>query len=159
MKLDEIKDRIKDWKKEGYKVDELEQKVFPNKNISQKVQVPKKKKKSRKKLLVGIVIVFFLTIAFTATVYVYVSGMIGESPEQTPNIQLVKDNTNGKLTVASADPVDLTWNDFEITGSYISTSFSPYSLVTAGDYISGCTGTISIRHIPTNTLIGMWDFT
>jgi len=158
MKLDEIKERIKDWKREGYKVDELEQKVFPNKNISQKVQVPKKKKKSRKKLLVGIAIAFFLTIAFTATVYVYVGGMIGTSPQYTPSLQLVKDDVNDKLTVASADPGDLTWNDFEITGSYTSTTFSTNSEVQAGDHISGCSGSITIRHIPTTTLIGTWDF-
>lgn len=158
MKLDEIKERIKDWKREGYKVDELEKKVFPNKNIRQKVQVPKKKKKSRKKLIIGIVIVFFITIAFTATVYVYVSGMIGSSPQYGPSLQFVKDDVNDKLTLASADPGGLIWNDFEISGSYTSTSFSTTSEVQAGEYISGCSGSITIRHIPTNTLIGTWDF-
>jgi len=125
-----------------------------------------------------------ITVAIAATVYVYVSGMIGTSPETTPNMQLVKNSTDGKLTVASADPGNLKWNDFNMsydstTVTYLkltySASGSPLILtttpslyldgldddvyVTAGDYfnLTG-TGTLTLRHVPTNTLVGTWTF-
>ncbi|MBS3749715.1 MAG: hypothetical protein KGY67_08480 [Candidatus Thermoplasmatota archaeon] len=116
-----------------------------------------------------------ITVAIAATVYVYVSGMIGTSPETTPNMQLVKDSTNKKLTVASADPGNLNWSSFEITidgisgnvaGTNISANDSedgPSQDVKAGDVIQldDFTGsaTVTIRHKSTNTLIGTWEFT
>jgi hypothetical protein len=98
--------------------------------------------------------------------------MIGTSPETTPNMQLVKDTTNMKLTVASADPGNLQWESFNVSIHNTTTGASPaYSYpvgstltgdVRAGDIInvgdSGFTYTVTIRHISTNTLIGSWDF-
>ena len=122
--------------------------------------------------VIGVILMVAITVAIAATVYVYVSGMIGTSPETTPNMQLVKDNTNKKLTVASADPGNLQWADFNVT--IVNTSANPdtYSYpvgtspltgtITAGAIItvgeSGYTYTVTIRHKPTNTLIGTWDF-
>jgi len=79
-----------------------------------------------------------------------------DTSEQTPNMQLVRDNTNKKLTVASTSPNDLLWSDFEITGDCDSSGLG--TNVIAGDTITDCSGTITIRHIPTNTLIGTWEF-
>jgi len=122
--------------------------------------------------VIGVILMVAITVAIAATVYVYVSGMIGTSPQQTPSMQLVKDNTNKKLTIASADPGNLQWSDFNVTVHNTSTGASPaYSypvgstlsgVVMAGDIItvgeSGYTYTVTIRHNPTNTLIGTWDF-
>ncbi len=123
--------------------------------------------------VIGVILMVAITVAIAATVYVYVSGMIGTSPQQTPSMQLVKDNTGKKLTVASADPGNLQWADFNVTVHNTSTGASPaYSypvdaddltgVVMAGNIItvgeSGFTYTVTIRHNPTNTLIGTWDF-
>ena len=95
-----------------------------------------------------------------AFVKVYVSGMIGTSPETTPNMQFVKDDTHNKLTVASADPGNLQWSDFEMTNSSGSAWQNNSGAVQAGQYIevSSGTATVNIRHISTNTLIGTWNF-
>src|SRR6056297_2944861 len=65
--------------------------------------------------VIGVILMVAITVAIAATVYVYVSGMIGTSPQQTPNMQLVKDTTAKKLTVASADPGNLQWSQFNVT--------------------------------------------
>ena len=133
--------------------------------------------------VIGVILMVAITVAIAATVYVYVSGMIGTSPQSTPNLQLVKDDVNDKLTVASADPGDLEWEDFAInynagsenitlywtydgggstnlvTGNWTTYIEDTGTLVQAGDYFElDESGTVSIRHIGTNTLIGTWEF-
>jgi hypothetical protein len=114
--------------------------------------------------------------------------MIGTSPQTTPNVQLVKDNTAKKLTVAGADPGNLKWSDFNISwtptvtdmwltygsGSRLHiwdglpatesdrmplSTLAPTVYVTAGNAfnLTG-TGTLTIRHVPTNTLVGTYTF-
>jgi flagellin-like protein len=134
--------------------------------------------------VIGVILMVAITVAIAATVYVYVSGMIGTSPESTPNMQLVRDNTDKELTVASADPGNLKWSDFNVTASKDITNLTlnyggntprylydgdtivgrlsdlgTTTYVTAGDYfnLTG-TGTITLRHTPTNTLIGTYTF-
>lgn len=126
--------------------------------------------------VIGVILMVAITVAIAATVYVYVSGMIGTSPETTPNMQLIKDNVAKKLTVASADPGNLKWSSFEVilnetiqSGTLWTTNFSSINypadstaVVTAGQYIqfnSGYWGSITIRHKDTNTLIGTYEFT
>ena len=106
--------------------------------------------------VIGVILMVAITVAIAATVYVYVSGMIGTSPQATPSVQFVADDIDDTLTVASADPNDLLWTDISIvgTGDLQNTTVN----VLAGDYIENCTGTISIRHIDTNTLLGTWSF-
>jgi hypothetical protein len=92
----------------------------------------------------------------TATTQVIVNPKDGDSSQETPSIQFVKDNLADKLTIASAQPSDLLWSDFVISGTCDSSGLGTY--VVAGDQITGCSGTISLRYIPTNTLLGTWDF-
>jgi FlaG/FlaF family flagellin (archaellin) len=129
--------------------------------------------------VIGVILMVAITVAIAATVYVYVSGMIGTSPQSAPELQLVKNDVQGKLTIAKADPGNLEWGDFTIvpdstvtnltlnaggnkyyyeTGTGWSTGFSDTE-VNAGDYfnLTG-TGSIAIRHEATNTLLGSWDF-
>jgi len=91
-----------------------------------------------------------------ATTQIIVNNNEEESSDEVPNLQFVKDSINTKLTVASADPGNFLWSDFEIIGSCDTSNLG--STVYAGDYFSSCSGTISIRHITTNTLKGTWDF-
>jgi len=110
--------------------------------------------------VIGVILMVAITVAIAATVYVYVSGMIGSSPTSTPSVQFVKDDVTDKLTVASADPGNLQWSDF----NYTQTEDGPLTLhaggatVMAGDWFSNCNGTVTIRYDPTNTLLGTWDF-
>ena len=128
--------------------------------------------------VIGVILMVAITVAIAATVYVYVSGMIGTSPQSAPELQLVKDDVNGKLTIAKADPGNLVYGSFVIVNAStisdlrLNADGKTYTLsggtwsesidnveVNAGDYfnLTG-TGSISIRHEATNTLLGSWDF-
>jgi hypothetical protein len=77
--------------------------------------------------------------------------------EPTPSIQFFKDNEDRTLTVAQADPADILWSDINIDGTCDASGLGTY--VIAGDRITECSGTITISHIPTNALLGVWEFT
>jgi len=131
--------------------------------------------------VIGVILMVAITVAIAATVYVYVSGMLGESPETTPNLQLVRDNSLNTLVVSSADS-DLMWTDFVLTinrtlssavvlspttigtGTTTGVTFSTTAEVTAGDIFTFSDPspdgpfTVTVRHIPTNTLVGTYEY-
>jgi FlaG/FlaF family flagellin (archaellin) len=115
--------------------------------------------------VIGVILMVAITVAIAATVYVYVSGMIGTSPESAPSIQFVKDASQMTLTVAQADPADLAWSDFLIVnGTGNSSSPSVYGIDITANIFAGDTltftiaDTYKIRYVPTNTLMGEWTF-
>jgi len=118
--------------------------------------------------VIGVILMVAITVAIAATVYVYVSGMMGGEQEVTPVITFTQtdQSATNKLTVISADPTDLDWGDldviragtsFDITGQHADGTMvlagQEIDLAMTGDY------TVAIRHVPSNTLIGSWDFT
>jgi flagellin-like protein len=109
--------------------------------------------------VIGVILMVAITVAIAATVYVYVSGMLGGSQNKAPNMAFNKQTTPDKgLTLVSAD-TGLVWSDFEVTGNGTDT-FDSLGAVTAGQFISlsGTTGTITITYTPTNTLMGTWTW-
>lgn len=117
--------------------------------------------------VIGVILMVAITVAIAATVYVYVSGMMGTGQESAPTITFQKEDksSDNTLTVIAADPSDLLWGDLELQVDGSATAHGRSGTVTAGGIldISTIAGTgaytISIRHIPTNTLIGSYDFT
>jgi flagellin-like protein len=128
--------------------------------------------------VIGVILMVAITVAIAATVYVYVSGMIGGTKTQTPNVACTTDATANKITVATADAA-IKWSDIVITNdSGITLNWNIYTgggvtatgvhvvpattvLVTAGDYIE-LTGAfigntkITLMYKPTNSLLGSW---
>ncbi len=120
--------------------------------------------------VIGVILMVAITVAIAATVYVYVSGMMGTGQEAAPTLTFIKEDKAAvnTLTVIAADPSDLSWGDLELqngTAGSVLDHGEGTNTVTAGTIldISAVAGTgsytISIRHIPTNTLIGTYDFT
>ena len=124
--------------------------------------------------VIGVILMVAITVAIAATVYVYVSGMIGGTGEQTPSLAFTVDSGNDKIVVASAD-YETNWNDVTITdtpsaalwaiwhtGGSVNGTTGTYGdwEVLAGDYIVvwGTTGNVdlSFRYEPTNSLMGTW---
>ena len=133
--------------------------------------------------VIGVILMVAITVAIAATVYVYVSGMIGESPEDTPEIQFTKDETNDRLVVAktdgstkwdslsirishagyadvngtaAADDLDLIENqliDITDTGTIAASDFLEFICDTAQEDVI-----ISIVHEDTNTQLGEYTF-
>ena len=63
--------------------------------------------------VIGVILMVAITVAIAATVYVYVSGMIGGTQTQTPAIAFIVDTRTDKMTVSSAD-MGINWYDCEI---------------------------------------------
>ena len=63
--------------------------------------------------VIGVILMVAITVAIAATVYVYVSGMLGSPGESAPTIQFKVDETLDRLEVVTADP-DADWNDLQI---------------------------------------------
>jgi flagellin-like protein len=131
--------------------------------------------------VIGVILMVAITVAIAATVYVYVSGMIGGTKNQTPNVACTTDSTSNKITVATAD-ANIKWKDIVITndtstpkvnwtiyyngGTTPNAINTPITLTTidviAGDYILLNWGTktgnvkITLRFTPTNSLLGTW---
>jgi flagellin-like protein len=120
--------------------------------------------------VIGVILMVAITVAIAATVYVYVSGMMGTGQEAAPTLTFTKDDkaTVNTLLVIAADPSDLSWGDIEVqnstNASVLNHTFGT-DTVTAGTIldITALAGTgaytIGIRHVPTNTLIGTYSFT
>src|SRR5512136_1010553 len=62
--------------------------------------------------VIGVILMVAITVAIAATVYVYVSGMLGGGQEKTPDIAFTK--TSDRLTVSRADAT-VNWDEFVIT--------------------------------------------
>lgn len=95
-----------------------------------------------------------LSIVIAVLIYIYVSGFIVESIE-FPSMSFVKDDAQDTITVASTD-ANVLWSDIDIQGECNTLSLSGY--VTVGDVITECNGEIRIIHIPSNAILGIFDF-
>ncbi|UCF50458.1 MAG: hypothetical protein JSU91_02965 [Thermoplasmatales archaeon] len=73
-----------------------------------------------------------------------------------PDIQFKKDDQEKTLTVVSLSD-EVLWIDIEIIGDCDTSELGKY--VIEGDLITQCEGTITIRHIPTDTTLSIWKFT
>jgi len=134
--------------------------------------------------VIGVILMVAITVAIAATVYVYVSNMIGGTKNQTPNVAFMIDSTSNKATVTTSD-ANIKWSDVVVTlipstnyhyqvwynggqtaaGAQDSTAnpaIPTGTTVTAGDYILltstiiGANDVITLRYIPTNSLLGTW---
>jgi flagellin-like protein len=133
--------------------------------------------------VIGVILMVAITVAIAATVYVYVSGMIGGTKTQTPNVACTTDATANKITVATADAA-IKWKDVKLTSDTAGTSVILYYSggttptnftsaaqqialaatieITAGDYLKlyqNATGgniKITLAYTPTNSLLGSW---
>jgi flagellin-like protein len=134
--------------------------------------------------VIGVILMVAITVAIAATVYVYVSNMIGGTKNQTPNVAFMTDSTSNKATVTTSD-ANIKWSDVVVTlipstnyhyqvwynggqtaaGAQDSTAnpaIPTGTTVTAGDYILltstiiGANDVITLRYIPTNSLLGTW---
>ncbi|VVB60302.1 Uncharacterised protein [uncultured archaeon] len=121
--------------------------------------------------VIGVILMVAITVAIAATVYVYVSGMIGGTQKKTPTIAMIPDNSNNLFTISSADS-DISWTDITIistnkTGSTVTAPVNSggTGTVTAGGTLNynvwlaahaGDTVTCTLKYNPTNSLIGSY---
>lgn len=104
--------------------------------------------------VIAVILMVAITVVLAATVFVLVSDL-GNVNRPAPQISWAKDGAGRTLTVSSASDSHLAWADFNVTGC---TTVPTSGNVTAGNVISGCSGTVKIVHKPTNALVYETDF-
>jgi FlaG/FlaF family flagellin (archaellin) len=134
--------------------------------------------------VIGVILMVAITVAVATTVYVYVSGMIGGEKDHTANIGCIIDSSTNRITITTAaaniqwkdiavvtDNTTVNWRVYNTSGNPIDAAKSTSGAIAdigAGDYIEldftanpGMSGNVrvSIRYIPTNTLLGSWIIT
>ena len=134
--------------------------------------------------VIGVILMVAITVAIAATVYVYVSGMIGGTKDQTANIACITDSATNRITITSAG-VNIQWKDIVVITDNTTVNWRVYAPshnpldaakstsgatanIAAGDYIEldftanpGMSENVrvSLRFVPTNTLLGSWTIT
>ena len=101
---------------------------------------------------------FFLTGVFCLFLIFILVGRFekrGDKPLKNPPALLTMDKSTKTLTVQKLYENDLTWENHEICSG---SADLPRGQVKEGDIITNCRGNIAIRHVPSNTLIGGFDF-
>jgi len=80
-----------------------------------------------------------------------------EEPPETPTISFSLDDVNKTLTVTYMDQDEILWEDIDQIGSGTCDPL-PTGNVSIGDEITNCLGIIALRYIPTNEVIGVYEF-
>ena len=134
--------------------------------------------------VIGVILMVAITVAIAATVYVYVSGMIGGTKDQTANIACITDSATNRITITTA-AANIKWKDIVVITDNTTVNWRVYdpshnpldaakstsgatAEIEAGDYIEfdftanpSMAGNVkvSLRFTPTNTLLGSWIIT
>lgn len=101
---------------------------------------------------------FFLTGLFCLILIFIILGQYDKTDEKKttkPPAILSMDKNTRTLTVQKLYENDLKWEEHEICSGSASL---PSGSIKEGDKITDCKGNLALRHIPTNTLLGGFDF-
>jgi hypothetical protein len=77
-------------------------------------------------------------------------------PIDIPSILFRKESVEKTITVVSVSPPNVRWSDINIQGNCNIGNFGTY--VVAGDNITDCSGSMTIKHIPSDALLGVYTF-
>ena len=72
--------------------------------------------------VIGVILMVAITVAIAATVYVYVSGMLGSGTKETPTVGLTAEATGEvcAVTISTVSKADIAWADVETTLTNVS---------------------------------------
>lgn len=101
---------------------------------------------------------FFLTGLFCLVLIFILLGRFDKKEEKKiprPLALFSMDKNTRTLTVQKMYEDDLRWEDHEICSGNATLPSGP---IKEGDTITNCKGNIALRHVPTNILLGGYDF-
>lgn len=101
---------------------------------------------------------FFLTGLFCLVLIFILLGRFDKKEEKKiPKYSAIfsMDKNTRSLTVQEIYEDDLKWEEHEICSG---TATLPSGPIKEGDTITNCKGNVALRHVPTNTLLGGYDF-
>jgi len=101
---------------------------------------------------------FFLTGLFCLFLIFILLGRL-EKKEEThsskPPAEFTMDKNTRTLKVQKIYEDNLKWDDHEICSGLANLPAGP---IKEGDVVTNCKGNVALRHVPSNTLIGGFDF-
>lgn len=97
--------------------------------------------------VVGVILMVAITVVLAAIVFVLVNNLGKQSGEDRPDMAFTALNAT-VLQVVQA-PTGLDWSDFTVTGC----ATIPTGAVDAGDRLEACGSTVTVRHVPSNSLV------
>lgn len=100
---------------------------------------------------------FFLTGLFCLILIFILVGRFEKEEKKflKPPAILTMDKSTKTLTVQKIYENDIKWEDHEICSG---SAKLPSGSIREGDTITECSGNVALRHIPTNTLLGGFNF-
>ncbi|MEF8879478.1 MAG: hypothetical protein V5A64_03695 [Candidatus Thermoplasmatota archaeon] len=100
---------------------------------------------------------FFLSGLFCLFLLLIVLGVFDTSSEEKnkPPLVLSMDKTQKALVVQRIYEEDLEWDENEVCSGEAKL---PQGLIKEGDRVTNCEGNVALRHVPSNTLIGGFNF-
>jgi hypothetical protein len=101
---------------------------------------------------------FFLTGLFCLVLIFILLGRFDKKEDKKipkPSAIFSMDKNTRSLTVQEIYEDDLKWEEHEICSG---TATLPSGSIKEGDTITNCKGNVALRHVPTNTLLGGYDF-
>ena len=94
--------------------------------------------------VIGVILMVAITVAIAATVYVFVSGMLGGGPTSTPTVSLVAEpaGSGSTLTIGTPTASDIEWRYVWYSCSNITGQSEPTLTITwpsraTGQYVKG----------------------
>ena len=97
--------------------------------------------------VIGVILMVAITVVLATVVFIMVNRLSQDHADETPQTVWTQNQDNGTLTVFSSPP-NQAWTDYEVSGC----TTVPTGAMTAGQQITGCTGNVLIRYVPTNTV-------
>ena len=98
---------------------------------------------------------FFLTGLFSLFLSVVIFERRVKHEQQAIPSRLTMDKSERTLKVQHLYQEGISWEDHEVCSGEATL---PTGAVSEGDKILNCRGNVALRHIPTNTLMGAFDF-
>ena len=102
---------------------------------------------------------FFLTGIFCLFLVLILVGKLDKNEEKErshrPPAIFSMDKTTNTLKVQKLYENGLKWDEHEVCSG---SANLPTGEIKEGDVVEGCQGNVALRHVPSNTLIGGFDF-
>ncbi len=134
--------------------------------------------------VVGVILMVAITVAVAATIFFQYSGSLEGAKDYTASVACITDSSTDRITITTVSST-IKWSDIEVAVDNNSVNWRVYNSnnvaldiakstigalaeVKAGDYIAfdfitnpGMSGNVfvSLRFIPTNSLLGQWIIT
>jgi flagellin-like protein len=98
--------------------------------------------------VIAVILMVAITVVLAATVFVLVTDIQAGNSKAGPQIAWRENQADDTLTVQQA-PTGLNWTQFTVQGC----TGVPTGTLDAGDTVTGCSGAVTVRHNPSNSLV------